>query len=86
MNEKVMVYASAIIALSMIVMVIPASAQVQMADDFGVNNAMGNPNTYVEVPVNITNVKNGPIATIKFDITYDDSCLLYTSPSPRDRG
>ena len=76
MNEKVMVYISAIIALSMIAVVIPASAQViQMADSFGVNDAMGNPNTYVEVPVNITNVKNGPIATIKFDITYDDSVL-----------
>ena len=76
MNKKVISYGlSAIVVFSVIAMVMPLSAQIQMADEFGVEDAMGNPNTYVKVPVNITNVQNGPIASIIFDILYNGSVL-----------
>ena len=45
------------------------------ADEFGVDNASGYQNTNVLVPVNITNVQNGPIAGIGFDILYDNSVI-----------
>ena len=76
MNKKVTAYGlSAIVVLSIIAVVMPISAQIQMADNFGVNDASGDTGTYVMVPVNITNVSNGPIATIIFDILYTDSVL-----------
>ena len=29
---------------------------------------------------------NGPVTPITYSVADDDGCLLYTSPSPRDRG
>ena len=78
-KEILSVGLSAIVLLSVFAIVTPVSAQVQMADSLGVNDAMGNPNTYVEVTVNIVNVKNGPIQTIKFDVIYDSGVLELTS-------
>ena len=76
MNKKMLSYGiSATVLLSVLAMAMPVSAQVQMADEFGVEDAIGNPNTYVIVPVDITNVQNGPIATIIFDISYNSSVL-----------
>jgi hypothetical protein len=76
MKEKVISYVlSAIVLLPMLAMVMPVSANIQMADEFGVNDAIGNPGTYVVVPVNITNVANGPIQAITFDVLYDHSIL-----------
>ena len=43
--------------------------------NFGVDDATGVSGTYVLVPVNITNVQNGPIAGIGFDILYDNSVI-----------
>jgi len=45
--------------------------------DFGVGDATGDPNTYVLIPVNITNTR-GPIAGIGFDIYYDNSVINVT--------
>ena len=70
---------SAIVLFSVLAMAMPVSAQVQMADEFGVNDAMGYLNTYVEVPVNIMTVTNGPIQTIKFDVLYTDSVISLES-------
>ena len=77
MKKKIVSYGlSAIVLLSVLAMVTSATAVVvQMADEFGVNNAMGNSGTYVVVPVNIMNVTNGPIQTITFDVLYDHSIL-----------
>jgi len=75
MKRKVISFGlSAIVLLSMIAMAIPVSAQ-PTADSFGVNDANGYVGTYVIVPVNITNVQNGPIACVIFDINYDTGIL-----------
>jgi hypothetical protein len=52
----------------------PISAQ-PTANNFGADNAEGYTNTYVEVPVNITNVQSGPIVSLIFDIAYDNSVI-----------
>jgi len=79
MNKKILSYGlSAIVLLSMIAMAIPVSAQIPMADEFGVEDAMGNLGDYVEVPVNIENTTNGPIENIAFYISYDKTVLNLT--------
>jgi hypothetical protein len=55
----------------------PASPSVT-ADSFGVNDANGYKNTMVSVPVTITNVQNGPVTSIVFDIAYDKSVINIT--------
>jgi len=52
----------------------PASSSAT-ADSFGVEDANGYKNTYVGVPVNITNVQSGPVSCIIFNITYDKSVI-----------
>jgi len=80
MKGKIVSYGlSAIVLLSVLAMTIPASADIQMADEFGVEDAMGNPGDYVNVLVNITNVKNGPIVAIEFELIYDKSVLELTN-------
>lgn len=46
---------------------------------FGVGDARGRSGTYVEVPVNITNVRNGPVQGIRCRIAYNESVLNLTS-------
>jgi len=77
MKKKMLYGLSAIVLLSVLAMAIPVSAQVEMADEFGVEDAMGNPNTYVEVPVNITNTRC-EIAGIQFTILYDSTVINLT--------
>ena len=48
---------------------------VPTATDFGIDDARGYQNTYVLVPVNITNAQNGPIAGIGFNISYNKSVI-----------
>ena len=80
MKKKIISYGlSAIVLLSILAMVMPVSAQGQMAYSLGVNDAMANPNTYVEVPVNITNTANGPISDMGFFMYYDESVLNLTN-------
>jgi hypothetical protein len=78
MRKKTIVYGlSAIVLFSLVAMMIPTSAQVQMADEFGVEDAWGNPNTYVDVPVNITNTTY-EIIGIEFNIVYDSTVINLT--------
>ena len=67
------------IALSITALIIPALAQVQMADSLGVDDASGSPGSYVEVPVIINNTKNGPIESMGFYIEYDKSVINLTA-------
>jgi hypothetical protein len=54
------------------------------ADCFGVGDATGRSGTYVQVPVNITNVRNGPVQGIRLRIDYNESVLNLTSISNSD--
>jgi hypothetical protein len=53
--------------------------QAQPSTNFGVSDAQGNQNTFVLVPVNITNAQNGPIAGILFGISFNSSIINLTS-------
>ncbi|KAF5437424.1 Cohesin domain-containing protein [Candidatus Methanophagaceae archaeon] len=66
----------AAIALSILV---SASAD-PSADSFGVDDASGYNNASVAVPVsvNITEVKDGPVPSLIFDISYDNSVINVT--------
>ncbi len=57
----------------------PVLAQPAAANYFGVDDASGVSGTCVLVPVNIVDVTDGPIQTIKFDILYDESVLNLNS-------
>ena len=54
---------------------------VPTADSLGVEDASGSSGTYVVVPVNITNVMNGPILGIGFEIAYDKNVINVTDVS-----
>ena len=56
-----------------------AMAAVQMADSLGVDDASGDSGESVIVPVNITNVQNGPIAGIEFQVLYNSSVISIAS-------
>ena len=56
----------------------PAFAQ-PTANNFGVEAASGYKDTYVGVPVNITNVQSGPVTSMIFDIAYDKSVINITN-------
>ena len=45
------------------------------ATHFGVEDTRGYKDTYVLIPVNITNVQNGPIPAVVFNVLYDNSVL-----------
>nr|QNO56724.1 hypothetical protein HGIILDEE_00013 [Methanosarcinales archaeon ANME-1 ERB7] len=64
-----------IVLLVLIALTLSASAADPTADSFGVEDANGYKNTNVTVPVNITNPQNGPIATIRFNISYNKSVI-----------
>ena len=49
------------------------------ADCLGIEDASGSSGSYVEVPVNITNVRNGPIQGIRLGVDYDKNILNMTS-------
>ena len=74
MNKLSYRYGLGMVMLLLVFAVSPISAQ-PTADEFGVNDAIGNPNTYVIVPMNITNAQNGPIISVGFDILYDNSVV-----------
>lgn len=62
------------IAALITVCALPTFAQ-PTANWFGVEDASGYKNTYVAVPVNITNVQSGPVISILFDLAYDKSII-----------
>jgi len=51
------------------------------ADNLGVEDATGRSGSYVTVPVNITNVKNGPVQGIRIRVDYNESVLNLTNIS-----
>jgi len=67
----------AIVLAALILLVSSISAQ-SMATDFGVNDTSGDSNTFVKVPVNITDVNNESIAGIIFDISFNSSVINLT--------
>jgi len=75
------IYVTGIIALVSVAMVlaaVPVSAQ-PTAESFGVGDASGDSGTYVEVPVTITNVRNGPVQGIRLRVDYNENVLNLTS-------
>ena len=67
-----------ILAFSIITSAQPA------ADSFGVEDASGGAGTYVEVPVIITNVSNGPVQGIRLRVDYNENVLNLTNISNGD--
>jgi hypothetical protein len=69
-----------IFAIPIITLVLaqPATAA-PTADSFGVEDASGGAEAYVEVPVSITNVMNGPVQGIRLRVDYTDSVLTLTN-------
>jgi len=58
----------------------PVSAQ-PTADSFGVEDASGCSGAYVKVSVNVTNVTNGPVQSIRLRVDYNESVLNLTNVS-----
>ncbi len=80
------IYVTGIIALVSVAMAlaaVPVSAQ-PTADSFGVEDVSGDSGTYVEVPVTITNITNGPVQGIRLRIDYNENVLNLTSISNGD--
>ncbi len=53
----------------------PGAAALPTATSFGVEDAEGYKDTHVLIPVNVTNVQNGPVPCIIFNILYDNSVI-----------
>ncbi len=49
------------------------------ATNLGVADANGYTNTHVLIPVNVTNVQDGPVPTLKFNVLYDNSVINVTN-------
>ena len=54
---------------------VPFALAQPAADSFGVEPASGYKNTTVSVPVTISNVQNGPVTCIIFDVSYDNKVI-----------
>ena len=67
-----------IMAISVLVLAVSITSAQPMAINIGVSDTHGNPNTFVLVPVNITNVQNESIVGIVFDISFDPSSINLT--------
>jgi len=65
------------IAIAFTLLIVSASPAFALstADTVGVADASGNPGTYLEVPVTIKNVQNGPIISMIFDVIYNNDAL-----------
>ena len=79
-------FATLIFILTLSVTVLAQSAQstAPTADSFGVEDASGQSGTYVEVPVNVSNIRNGPVQGIRIRMDYNESVLNLTSISEGD--
>ena len=74
--KELKVFLVAVIALSILVaLTLSASAADPTANNIGVDDASGYKNTTVTVSVNITNPQNGPISTIKLNISYNKAII-----------
>ena len=70
-NKTLIVTLVAVIVLSVQL----TTATVPTADSFGVEDTSGYRGTHVLIPVNITNPQNGPIQSIIFTISYNNSVI-----------
>jgi len=50
-----------------------------MSDSFGAKSVSSHDNKFVTIPIEIDNVKNGPIQTITFDLDYSDTVFKLNS-------
>jgi len=53
----------------------PSAVALPTATSFGVEDAEGYKDTHVLIPVNVTNVQNGPVPCMIFNILYDNSVI-----------
>ncbi|MEA3487888.1 MAG: cohesin domain-containing protein [Euryarchaeota archaeon] len=53
----------------------PGAVALPTATSFGVEDAEGYKDTHVLIPVNVTNVQNGPVPCMIFNIVYDNSVI-----------
>jgi hypothetical protein len=75
----------AAISLTTLVLAQDADEKLPTADSFGVeDDASGMSGTYVEVPVTISNVTNGPVQGIRLKVDYNESVLNLTDISNGD--
>ncbi len=68
-----------ILSVAVLMMAVSTSLAQPTATNFGVDDTSGNQNTFLEVPVNITNVQNAPVAGIRFFISFDSNIINLTS-------
>ena len=79
MNSKVTMAALvAVVVFSVLVAATSPASASATADNLGVEDASGDKNTNVLVPVNITNVHSESIVGIEFEFLYDDSVINLT--------
>ena len=64
-----------VIAAALFVAGAPPAFAMPTADNVGIGDYTEDPGTYVTVPVTITNVQDGPIISILFDIRYDNGVI-----------
>ncbi|KAF5435037.1 Cohesin domain-containing protein [Candidatus Methanophagaceae archaeon] len=64
-----------VISLPTFVFAQAANEELPCADSFGVEAASGKSGTYVEIPVSILTVRNGPVQSIRFGVDYDEGVL-----------
>ena len=75
-------YVVAFLATLFFILAIPIITLAQpTADSLGVEDASGRSGTYVEVPVNIVNVTNGPVQSIRLRVDYNENVLNLTNIS-----
>jgi len=79
MNKNMKEIRKLMTTLAVFLLVASTAAALPSATNIVINDASGNPGTFVNVPVNITNVLNESIAGIVLDITFDSSVINLTA-------
>ena len=71
-------------ALTVIVVLSSVASSQPTADNISVASATGMNGQTIQVPVNITNVANGPLQVIMFDVNYDHDVIDILGVTPGD--
>jgi hypothetical protein len=74
-KKRVTIGLALVIASVLIVACAPLAFALPTADNVGIADYTGEQGSYVIVPVTITNVQDGPIISMVFDVCYDKSVL-----------
>ena len=72
------------VALAVLALFVSTISAQPIATDFGVNDVSGSTNTFISVPVSITNVQKESIAGIALDISFDSSIINLTEVQKGD--